>query len=266
MDSQGQGTGGNIGLQADRLLLNRQGSITAETDSAQGGNIALDVADIMLLRRNSLISATAGRAQAGGDGGNISFSGNFIVAVPDENSDISANAFTGSGGRVEINARNLFGIQPRPQPTPQSDITASSEFGVSGVVAINTPNIDPSQGLLQLPENIVDPSRLITQVCPTGNATASQVSEFVVTGRGGVPPTPSEAVQRDAIQVDLVTVDGEEDSSVAQAANQNLPAESPASPIVEVQSLQVGADGQVILVAAAPQSAVPSSNRLVHCR
>ena len=267
VDSRGRGTGGNISLQADRVTLNRQGSITAETASAQGGNINLDVRDILLLRRNSLISATAGTAQAGGDGGNITFKGKFIVAVPNENSDISANAFTGNGGKVNITAQGIFGIQFRPRLTPLSDITASSAFGIAGVVAINTPNVDPNRGLVQLPVDLTDASRLIVQNCPTGDSLAKPPNEFIVTGRGGLPPTPSEAVNRDAIQVDLVTADVEDAPSVSQnQPNQYRPALSPESSIVEAQRLQITVDGTVLLVAAeSSNSMVQFRDRLIQC-
>jgi large exoprotein involved in heme utilization and adhesion len=269
VNSQGRGTGGNIFLQADRLELRDRGSITAETASTQGGNITLDVRDLLLLRRDSLISATAGTAQSGGDGGNITFKGNFVVAVPNENSDISANAFTGSGGRVNINAQGLFGIQFRPQLTPLSDITASSEFGVAGVVAIDTPNVDPNRGLVQLPVNLTDASRLIVQTCPTGNSLAKQPNEFIITGRGGLPPTPSEAVNRDAIQVDLVTADAGDRPSVSQQQSDQTPQPSTSSsaPIIEAQGLQVAADGTVFLVAATSNNPMDHfPDRLIHCR
>jgi adhesin HecA-like repeat protein len=202
VNSQGRGTGGNIFLQADRLELRDRGSITAETGSTQGGNITLEVSDLLLLRRNSTISATAGTAQAGGDGGNITINlpNGFIVGVKGENSDITANAFTGSGGRVNITAQGIYGLEFRPSLTPFSDITASSTFGVSGVVTLNTPNVDPNRGLVPLPVDLTDVSRLLVQNCPTGDALAKPPNEFIITGRGGLPPTPSEAMHRDAIQ------------------------------------------------------------------
>ena len=266
VNSQGRGTGGNIALQADRLELNSQGSITAETASAQGGNITLDVRNLLLLRRNSLISATAGTAQAGGDGGNITFTGNFLVAVPIENSDISANAFTGSGGRVNVTAQGIFGTQFRSQLTPLSDITASSDFGAAGVVAITTPDIDPNRGLVQLPVDLADASRLIAQTCPNGNGNAKQPSEFIITGRGGLPPTPSEAVNRDAIQVDLVTADVGDRPPVSQRESAQPASQLSNAAIVEAQGLQVAANGAMFLVAAAPKNAIaPALNRPIHC-
>nr|WP_199784686.1 hypothetical protein [Nostoc sp. 'Lobaria pulmonaria (5183) cyanobiont'] len=54
------------------------------------------------MRHGAQISTTAGTAEAGGNGGNINIDvpSGFIVAVPSENSDITANAFTGTSGRL----------------------------------------------------------------------------------------------------------------------------------------------------------------------
>lgn len=274
VNSQGSGTGGNIFLQADRLELRDRGSITAETASAQGGNITLEVRDLLLLRRNSSISATAGTAQSSGDGGNITINlpNGFIVGVKGENSDITANAFTGSGGRVDITAQGIYGLEFRPSLTPFSDITVSSDSGIDGVVSINTPDVDPNRGLVPLTVDLTDASRLIVQSCPTGDSLAKQPNEFIVTGRGGLPPTPSEAIDRDAIQVDLVTAAGENLPSVSQ----NQPgSSSPSTPllptpqasIAEAQRLQVAADGTLFLVAAAsPNSMTDFRDRLIYCR
>ncbi|NJM46621.1 MAG: filamentous hemagglutinin N-terminal domain-containing protein, partial [Alkalinema sp. RU_4_3] len=146
--SEGSGNAGTITVQARSITLTNRSNISATTKSSQGGNIALQVQDFLLLRQGSTISTTAGTAQAGGDGGNITFKGNFILAIPKENSNISANAFTGRGGNIRIMAQNLLGIQYRPQLTPLSDITVSSTFGSAGSTTIDTPNIDPSRGLL----------------------------------------------------------------------------------------------------------------------
>ena len=128
VNSEGIGRGGNIDLQAGSLTLDR-GTITAETASNQGGNINLTLSDLLTLRNNSQITATAGTAQAGGDGGNITIDAPFIIAFPQENSEISANAFEGKGGNISINTNTIIGIEPRDQQTPLSDITASSEWG-----------------------------------------------------------------------------------------------------------------------------------------
>ena len=99
--SDGKGDAGDIDLQAGTLRLDN-GRIFAQTASTQGGNVNLQLGELLLLRNGGQISTTAGTAQAGGDGGNININSPFIVALPNENSDITANAFTGDGGNVDI--------------------------------------------------------------------------------------------------------------------------------------------------------------------
>jgi large exoprotein involved in heme utilization and adhesion len=189
VESRGRGIGGNLTLQADRLQLNRKGFITAETASSQGGNIRLDVNDLILLRGNSNISATAGTAQAGGDGGNIILNSKFIAATPRENNDISANAFTGSGGKVNITAQGILGTQFSPRSTPFSDITASSDFGISGTVTLNTPDVDPIRGTTPLPTGLVDTNALISSSCL---ARRNRQGRFIITGIGGLATQPDD--------------------------------------------------------------------------
>ncbi|MGI0483944.1 filamentous hemagglutinin N-terminal domain-containing protein [Pantanalinema rosaneae CENA516] len=190
--SRGLGTGGDIRLTANRVILNDRATIFAETASTQGGNIQMQVRDLLLLRRNSLISASAGTAQAGGNGGNIRINAGFVVGVLRENSDITANAFTGNGGRIEITAQGIFGLRFQPRLTPDSDITASSQFGINGIVTLNTPNVDPSRGLVQLPTDVTDSSNQMTQTC----SAQERRNSFVITGRGGVSPDPTEALNQ----------------------------------------------------------------------
>ena len=192
--SQGSGGAGNITISSPKIRL-KQGILSAESATADGGNITLNPRDLLLLRNHSLISATAGTAQQNGNGGNITINApkGFIIASPNENSDITANAFQGRGGNIKITAQGIFGLQFRKRETSLSDITASSEFGIAGVVEIDIPEVDPSQGLEELPIDIVDVAGLINQnLCVAG-----QGSEFVVTGRGGLPASPKETLNAD---------------------------------------------------------------------
>lgn len=195
-NSSGTGKAGDINVTADAISLD-QGSIVAETTSGQGGNIKLQVEDLLLLRYGSLISTNAGTAQAGGDGGNITIDTTFIVAVPEENSDITANAYEGNGGRVNITAQGIFGIEFRDDLTPLSDITASSDLGVNGVVEIDRPDVDPSRGLTTLPTDIVDPTGLIDRRCQIESSSAT--SQFTITGRGGLPPNPNDLLGEEGL-------------------------------------------------------------------
>ncbi|MEH1912157.1 MAG: filamentous hemagglutinin N-terminal domain-containing protein [Nostoc sp.] len=99
------GNAGDIIVTSPRISLDNSGRLNAESASGNGGDINIQT-DLLLLRHGAQISTTAGTAEAGGNGGNINIDvpSGFIVAVPNENSDITANAFTGIGGRVDIRA------------------------------------------------------------------------------------------------------------------------------------------------------------------
>ncbi|MHC5827249.1 MAG: filamentous hemagglutinin, partial [Nostoc sp.] len=167
--SQGSGNGGSLKITANTIRLDRQGSIQAQTESGNGGNINLQVGKLLLLRHNSAIAATAG---GNGNGGNININAPIIAGL--ENSDIIANAFNGNGGNINITTQGIFGLKYRDRLTRESDITASSQFGVSGTVQVNTIGIDPNSGLVELPANVTDPSQQIATGCA-----GSEGSSFV---------------------------------------------------------------------------------------
>jgi filamentous hemagglutinin family protein len=205
VSSQGSGTAGDINATSRYVLLDKQGAIVTEAFSSQGGNIKLQVQDLLLMRDKSRISATAGLGGGGGDGGNIKIDAKdgFIVAFPSENSDIRANAFTGNGGRVDITAFGIYGLQFRKDDTRFSDITASSKYGLNGVVLIYTPEIDPSRGLANLPK---EPRSVeVAQGCQAGGRQAS-VKYFEI-GRGGSPPRPDEPLSADTFVADWIPLD-----------------------------------------------------------
>ncbi|MCC5603141.1 beta strand repeat-containing protein [Nostoc favosum] len=279
--SQGSGSAGNLQVKSPFIRLDNGGEITAETASGNGGDITLYDLDLLLLSGNSRISATAGTNQQGGDGGNITIDApdGFIVAKPNENSDITANAYNGNGGTVKINATKIFGIAPLteedlkklrptdldPRQLQTNDITAISQTrpDLSGIVDINTLDVDPYRGLINLPAVPVDTQ--VAQVCQV--RTAQNQSSFTITGRGGLPPNPTKDILTlDVVQVNWVTLNpkGENHSSasVSTQANSSTPA-----PIVEAQGWVINAKGEVVLTADAPTTTLHSSwqNR-ANCR
>ena len=185
VNSLGAGNGGDLQIIADRFVFENNAFLFANTASGEGGNINLQIADIFFPRNNSTITATAG---GNGNGGNISLRALFTISIPSENNDIFANAFLGKGGNINITTQGLFGIELRFSQTNLSDITASSEFGLQGNISINTLGFDPSKGLISLPVDVGDPSRLIKESC-TANLRGN---EFIITGKGGLPAKPSD--------------------------------------------------------------------------
>ncbi|GAB4186878.1 MAG: hypothetical protein Fur006_26450 [Coleofasciculaceae cyanobacterium] len=257
VDSQGTGEGGNIEIRASALTLDKGASIFAETASNTGGDITLQVQDLLLMRNNSLISTTAGTAQAGGDGGNITIDADFIVAVPKEDSDITANAFEGRGGNINITTQGIYGIKFRPRLTPLSDITASSDFGVDGVVEINTPDIDPSQGLANLPSEPVNTE--VAQDCQVvGGKTTSS---FISTGSGGLPINPYEPLDSREILAEIQPPAQWTSQSVG-AATPSTSSKTTRDPIIEAQGWLINEKGEVVLVAEVPPAPSASGCRL----
>ncbi len=191
--NDGSGNAGTLTANAGSIYLSDRAGITASTQQGGGGNIVLNLQDSLLLRRGSRLSAEAGGS---GNGGNIVLNAPVIVAL--ENSDITASAVQGAGGNIQINARAILGTAFRNQPTPESDITASSRFGVRGEVAINAVENDVSSGTVALPKNVTDPDGQIIAGC--SNAPASQ---FVASGRGGLPSNPMIALQSTRLWSDV---------------------------------------------------------------
>jgi large exoprotein involved in heme utilization and adhesion len=187
VNSQGTNIPGNIDIISNRVNLTNGANIIAESESGDGGNINLTVSDLLFLRNGAKISTNAGTEQKGGDGGNININSKYIIAFPFEDSDISANAYSGTGGRVFIKSQGIFGMESRPKPTEKSDITASSEQGISGVTNINAPETDTIQNsLIELSQDAINTNNLIANSC-ISRGTKLQQNSFTVIGSGALP-------------------------------------------------------------------------------
>jgi large exoprotein involved in heme utilization and adhesion len=237
VNSLGSGNAGNLNIRASSVQLD-QGILQAETNAGTQGNIRLS--------NSSRISTNA---QGTATGGNIEINTQYLFAF--QNSDITANSSSNFGGQVSITAEGIWGSEFRPNLTPNNDITASSGLGTgySGTVTLQTPNIDPGQGLIQLPETVLDPNAQIASTCQ-----AIAQSTFVVTGRGGLPVTP-ETSSSDRPWSDLRDVS----TFLPQESN---PVPLAAAP-VEATGWQVGRSGQLELVAIVP--ALPQSLQQPTC-
>ena len=261
----GQGPAGNITLTTGSLQVETGSTISADANAGGAGNIEIVAAapetllldqgaittaggegnisiatPLLLLRRNSLISAQASETS---NGGNVDIDGTLVVAFPTENSDILANAAAGQGGNINITTEGLFGLEVTTDALDLnlSEINASSETGIDGVVEINTPEVDPNQGLVDLPTQAEVPT--VLQGCAaSGEAPDSQ---FVDTGRGGVRPSPTEPLSNHEIWEDVQLPAPPTQTSTESEGDLG----SPPAQIVEAQGWQVDAQGNTVLVA-----------------
>lgn len=186
--NQGTGNAGNASVNARSILLDNGGSITAATQSGEGGNIILKTYSLQM-RHGSQISSEAGGT---GNGGNITITGysptDFVLLL--ENSRITANAFKGRGGNIQINTQGLF-------VCPECEITASSQLGLDGVVQFITTDVEANQEAIDAPQEIVQPEEVVVQACTAKKE--QDRSEFTITGRGGLPPQPNELLSNEAL-------------------------------------------------------------------
>ena len=235
VENQGSGNAGDINITARDIFLNRGGHITASTVSGNGGNIQLQVRDMLRLRNGSQILA---EAKSSGNGGNLTIDAPIIIGL--ENSNIIANAVKGQGGNIAINTQGIFGLKFRPQLTTENDITASSQFGVNGTVEIKNFGVDPNSGLVELPENVTDPSQQIASSCST-----NQGSSFVATGRGGIPQNPNQQVMSARTWSDI------RDLYAYRKAKEEVTAQIPQSSetLIQATSWHRNSQGKIELIA-----------------
>jgi filamentous hemagglutinin family protein len=252
------GFAGQLNINADRINLN-QGSLTATTGRSdagrRGAEINLSGTGVLLLRRGSLINATANNQAIGG---NVNINSTLIVAVPREDSDIRANAFQGRGGNIFISTQGILGTSPAARSAPGiSDITASSELGTQGNVAIIAPDVRPDQGLIELPSDLVDPTSRISQACPRGYTNRS-IGRFVISGKGGLATNPIDSASYPLVLPPLL-------STVPATTIVSIRAPiktAPPPPLIEAQGWFRAPDGQVQLVTQviAPSLLLPTAN------
>jgi filamentous hemagglutinin family protein len=233
----GIGNAGALNINTERLDL-KNGFLASFTASGQGGDMNIRT-NSLILRDQSLIIGTA---LGSGDGGNITINSPIIVGF--NNSDIFANAFTGRGGNIQISTQGIFGLQYRPQLTPENDITASSQFGVNGTVDINNFGVDPNSGLVELPRELSDSSQKIAAGCSHTNS-----SSFVATGRGGIPQNPTQEVKSERLWSDVRDISAFRKTGAGALTTQTL-----TSPeiLISATSWHRHTDGKIELIAAKP--------------
>lgn len=169
-ESTDAGNAGNITILARGVLRADDGSITTHADNAVGGNIGIDARSVQLF--GSRITASVARGAGGG--GNVTINSRSFAALP--GSSITARADQGFGGDIFINA----GVFLRSEDVRLD--ASSNVVGNSGLVQINTPALNISGDVAELPASFLDVSALLTKRC--GVRAHSKASTFVVVGRG----------------------------------------------------------------------------------
>jgi len=173
--STGSGDAGSIMVSATRVLMSDGGRISTEAQTANGGNITLKVSDFLYLT-NSQITASVNRET--GNGGNIRIDPQLVIL---NHSKITAQAAEGQGGNIDINAGLYIA-------STDSVVSASSQSGISGTVAINGPQVDVNGALVVLSSELRGRTEVLRAACAARGGLP--ISSLVEAGRGGTPQDP----------------------------------------------------------------------------
>jgi hypothetical protein len=257
VQSFGRGAAGSIDIVADSIALNTEATIDATNVSGIGGNINLRARDIQL-RDNSRITSDSGA----GSGGNITLNSDILVGA--NNSDITAYAKSAEGGRVNVNVPSILGFTAASReqvksrlglteeqfaalsesPTsllPSSDIAALSQSSAPALPA----GVNPAQGLVELPQNIVAPAALIAaNPCTKGTESA-----FTITGKGGLPLSPDDTLSSAASPFAWVEEPGSSATDNVRDVKDPQARKIRDREVVPARGWLVNARGEVMLVA-----------------
>ncbi|HSE59802.1 MAG TPA: filamentous hemagglutinin N-terminal domain-containing protein [Nitrospiraceae bacterium] len=175
--STGPADAGDITINAGRTFASTDSSVTTEAAQASGGNITVLATDSVRLTNSQLNASVQGSSTT--VGGNIVIDPQTVIL---QNSQIVANATQGQGGNISITTQSFLA-------DATSVIDASSQFGISGTVNIQSPTAQMAGRLVALPNNPLTATALLSQRC-AALTSSGQFSSFVVAGRYGVPPEP----------------------------------------------------------------------------
>jgi large exoprotein involved in heme utilization and adhesion len=175
--STGSGDAGSIIVAARRLLMSNGATIStdAETSTASGGNITLHVRDFLYLVSSEITTSVKGKT---GNGGNIVIDPQLVIL---NHSSIIAQAVEGHGGNIMITAGEFI-------PSSDSVISATSQLGISGTIAINGPRVDVNGALVVLSSQLSSRAEVLREACAARSD--RPVSTLATAGRGGLPQDP----------------------------------------------------------------------------
>ena len=175
---------GHSCLDIGETFRSQGGSVATAAARAAGGRIELHAGSLIHLIESELTTTVKG---GGSDAGNIILDSPFVLL---DQSLISANAFTGRGGNIRIEAGVFLA-------DPASQVSASSELGIRGTVDIQAPVTTLSGTMAPLPQAFVKcrgaPARAVCGAPPAGVKPAVWSWAGAVASRfdpSGVLPSP----------------------------------------------------------------------------
>jgi filamentous hemagglutinin family protein len=178
--STSTGNAGNIQITASDMFQAVNASVATEATRAFGGNITFEVGRMFLLQNSTVTTSVQSGA---GNGGNITIDPQFVIL---QNSQIIAQAVAGNGGNITITTDVFLADYT-------SLVDASSQFGLSGTVTIQSPISNLSGALAPLTQAYLSAAALLRQPC-AARAQSGRSSSFIQRGRDGLPAAPGSLI------------------------------------------------------------------------
>ncbi len=175
--STGPANAGNIAIDAGNSFFMQDSSVTTEAKQASGGDISVQATSLFRMINSKMTASVQQGSQT--IGGNITIDPEFVILQ--NQSQILATAVEGTGGNILI-------VTPVFLADQTSVVDASSQFGRSGTVTIQSPTSQLAGTLATLPQSVRQAAALNTVRCAA--QMGGQASSFVVAGRDTLPAEP----------------------------------------------------------------------------
>jgi large exoprotein involved in heme utilization and adhesion len=180
----GSGLAGNINIAAGDQIAMTDGSVSTRAITSDGGNIALNAPRLIQLTDSQITTSVESGV---GGGGNINIDPQALIL---NNSQILANAFGGPGGNINITADVFLVNSGGRVPLSLAGIVdASSALSTSGTVNIEATFTNVTGSVTLLPETPLQATELLRASCAARFA-GGKTSSLVLAGRDGLPLQP----------------------------------------------------------------------------
>ncbi|MCP4111129.1 MAG: CHAT domain-containing protein [Desulfobacteraceae bacterium] len=174
-------------IEANNIFLTYHSEINAHINGGgRGGNVTIRASESVISDNSGIYTTAFSEEDSAKQAGNIMIKADnetdpaFVIM---NQSKIIAKASKGDGGNILIAADHYI-------QSWDSEVNASSEFGVDGRIEIISPDADITNSLTVLPSDFPDASRWIKTPC--SERSGEKISRFVLTERDGLPASPDD--------------------------------------------------------------------------
>ena len=175
--STGAGNAGELNINISSSLFVNNSQISTEAGLSDGGNIFINTGTMARFIDSSVTASVGGGQET--VGGNINLQSTYVIL---KNSLLTANAFEGRGGQIDISSKVYLA-------DASSIVDASSELGIDGSVDINAPFSNLSGSLKPLPAAFLNAANLLKEPCEA-RVRQGDYGSFTIKGRDALPIEP----------------------------------------------------------------------------